>query len=422
MQYINNESRRFKTYVANRVSEIKEVSKPSQWRPCPGLLNPADDASRGLSAQKFVKSERWFRGPAFLSKPPEEWPEAEIGELPKYDPEVKNEKPIFLVKISQTLQTLLQRYSSWTLLKRRVAWLLKFVSCLQCRKAKSLYQGSKYLTAADLEKATIAIVKLIQREVYPNEVKDLEDGRAVKCSSKIVKLCPLLDDGILRVGGRVFFFFLIFIMKQQKMFFFSAESIPPGARCPMILPPKHHVTQLLITAYHQKLAHAGQNHILALLRERFWIPKGRSAVRNIVRACKKQRGARMKQMMATLPPFRTTAYEPCFTHTGVDYFGSLNVKKGRAVVKRWGALFTCLNSRAVHLELATSLESDDFINFLRRFINRRGPPKFMYSDNGTNFVDAEREMLVDLLTPPTWRPENSVNIRNLLWLSSRLII
>ena len=62
------------------------------------------------------------------------------------------------------------------------------------------------------------------------------------------------------------------------------------------------------------------------------------------------------------------------------------------MVKRWGALFTCLNSRAVHLELATSLESDHFINVLRRFINRRGPPKFMYSDSGTNFIGAEREM------------------------------
>ena len=98
-------------------SEIREVSKPSQWRPCPGLLNPADDASRGLSAQKLVKSDRWFRGPAFLSKPPEEWPEAEIGELPKDNPEVKNEKPIFLVKISHKLQILLQRYFSWTLLQ-----------------------------------------------------------------------------------------------------------------------------------------------------------------------------------------------------------------------------------------------------------------------------------------------------------------
>ena len=112
-----------------------------------------------------------FGAQHFSVETPEKWPEAEIGELPKDDPEVENEKPIFLLKISHKLQTLLQRYSSWTLLQRRVAWLVKFVSYLQCHKAKNLYQGSKYLTAADLEKATIAIVKLIQREVYPNEVK-----------------------------------------------------------------------------------------------------------------------------------------------------------------------------------------------------------------------------------------------------------
>ena len=164
---------------------------------------------------------------------------------------------------------------------------------------------------------------------------------------------------------------------------------------PMIVPPKHHVAQLLIASFHQKLLHAGQNHILAHLREKFWIPTERSAVRKVVRSCmtsKKQRAATMEQMMSTLPAFRTTAYEPCFTYTGVDYFGPLNVKKERSVVKRWGAIFKCMNSRAIHLELATSLEADCFINVFRRFVNRRGPPKFMYSDNETNFLGAEREI------------------------------
>ena len=100
----------------------------------------------------------------------------------------------------------------------------------------------------------------------------------------------------------------------------------------------------------------------------------------------------MEQMMANLPAFRTKAYEPCFTYTGVDYFGPLNVKRERSVVKRWGAIFTCLNSRAVHLEVATSLETDCFTNVFRRFINRRGLPKCIYSDNGSNFVGAEREI------------------------------
>ena len=100
----------------------------------------------------------------------------------------------------------------------------------------------------------------------------------------------------------------------------------------------------------------------------------------------------MEQTMASLPAFRTTAYEPCFTHTGADYFGPVNVEKGRSVVKRWDVIFTCMNSRAVHLELASSLESDCFINVLRRFMHRRGPPKVLYSDNEANFVGAQREI------------------------------
>ena len=85
-------------------------------------------------------------------------------------------------------------------------------------------------------------------------------------------------------------------------------------------------------------------------------------------------------------------YEPCFTYAGVDYFGPLNVKKGRSVVKRWEAKFTWMNSRGIQLELATSLESDCFINVFRRFVNRTGRSKFMYSDNGTNFVGVELEI------------------------------
>ncbi|XP_067045500.1 uncharacterized protein [Acropora muricata] len=120
LQYVKNESRRFKTYVANRVCEIRSVSQPSQWRYCPSILNPADDASRGLTVHQLLTSERWFSGPAFLLNPKEEWPNDDIDTLSDSDPEIKNEKPIFVTTGPEKLREILTRYSSWTVLLRRL--------------------------------------------------------------------------------------------------------------------------------------------------------------------------------------------------------------------------------------------------------------------------------------------------------------
>jgi len=99
----------------------------------------------------------------------------------------------------------------------------------------------------------------------------------------------------------------------------------------------------------------------------------------------------MEQKMSDLPPERCST-DPPFTYTGVDFFGPLIVKQGRKEVKRYGSLFTCLASRAIHIEIAASLDTDSFINALRRFISRRGPISQLRCDNGTNFVGAEREL------------------------------
>ena len=101
--------------------------------------------------------------------------------------------------------------------------------------------------------------------------------------------------------------------------------------------------------------------------------------------------------MAPLPAVRVTGYEPPFSSTGVDLFGPIEVTFGRRTVKRWGCLFTCMATRACHIEIAPSLEADDFINVLRRFIARRGGVRLIYSDNGTNFVGAQRELYQALL-------------------------
>ncbi|XP_044165822.1 uncharacterized protein LOC122949828 [Acropora millepora] len=169
------------------------------------------------------------------------------------DPEIKNEKPIFVTTGPEKLREILTRYSSWTVLLRRIAWLLKFKECLRCRKRDDKFELTKHLTAEDLKLSAVAIVNLAQREVFSEEIKDLEKRGNVKRSSKLVKLRPIFDNGLMRVGGRI-----------------VDAPVSPDARFPMIVPPNHSVTQLLIASYHQKLAHAGQGHILAQLREKFW--------------------------------------------------------------------------------------------------------------------------------------------------------
>lgn len=96
--------------------------------------------------------------------------------------------------------------------------------------------------------------------------------------------------------------------------------------------------------------------------------------------------------MAALPSFRLQHHLPAFTHTGVNYFGPISVTVFRRKVKHWGCIFTCLSSRAVHFEMAYALDTDAFVNAMFRFENHRGRLATYHSDNGTNFVGAEREL------------------------------
>ena len=96
-------------------------------------------------------------------------------------------------------------------------------------------------------------------------------------------------------------------------------------------------------------------------------------------------------MMAGLPSDRVQV-APALSKVGVDFFYPLKVKHLRKQEKRYGRLFTCLLTRGVHLEVAHSLSTDSFIMCLRRFIARRRKPTAIYSDNGTNFVGANREL------------------------------
>ena len=398
LQYIKNETKRFQTYVANRVTEISEFTSPDQWRHCPGKSNPADDASRGLNPQKLSSQQRWWKGPNFLWEAEECWPSARYEEVPDSDPEVRTSANAYPTTVeshsveshvsdcSKTdkaqevdhggLKKLIETCSSWRILQRRVAWLVRFCHWIQNERVACSIGP---LTLEELSQSTQVIVRSIQSECFPEDIKQVKKSNEVKKSSNLRNLRPVLVDGVQRVGGRL-----------QRAVVLSWDE-----KHPMILPKRHPVSQLVVRHYHESAAHSGREQTLCEVRRMFWIIDGRCLVKNTIRnciKCRRMNAKPMEQFMGSLPKARLEAYQPPFTFTAVDLFGPLTVKWGRGTAKRWGCLFTCLTTRAVYLEVTPSLEADDFIMVLRQFISRRGPHKEIWSDRGTNFVGANREL------------------------------
>ena len=171
--------------------------------------------------------------------------------------------------------------------------------------------------------------------------------------------------------------------------------MPELVKFPIILPGKSHIANVIVKQCHEEVNHQGRGMTINEVRSHgYWIVGGSSAVASHISKCvkcRKLRGVVEEQKMADLPLDRSDPAPP-FTFSAVDYFGPWLTKEGRREVKRYGVLFTCMASRAVHLESANSLDTTSFINALRRFICRRGPVRQLRSDQGSNFMDAKREL------------------------------
>ena len=118
--YITNTVKRFKTFVANRVQQIKEKTDVQQWRYVPTKENPADDASRGLNAARENSSSRWFQGPRFLWQEDKIWEKQTVNEeLSKDDPDIKKDiKECTIIKNKDIIDHLSEKKSSWSKMKR----------------------------------------------------------------------------------------------------------------------------------------------------------------------------------------------------------------------------------------------------------------------------------------------------------------
>ncbi|XP_033229062.1 uncharacterized protein LOC117180681 [Belonocnema kinseyi] len=203
-----------------------------------------------------------------------------------------------------------------------------------------------------------------------------------KIGKPLSKLSPFLDEhGLLRVGGR---------LKKSDLAY--------DTKHPLLLSSQHHLTDIIIREIHERTKHAGISLTFYTLRERFWIINGKHQIRGIIHRCVtciRHSPQDSHAKMADMPDVRVNE-SPAFCHTGVDFFGPILIKekkdRNKTFIKTYGCVFVCMVSKAVHIEIAVDLSTEGFLAALSRFIHRRGTPERVFSDNGTNFVGANREL------------------------------
>ncbi|XP_072178137.1 uncharacterized protein [Diadema setosum] len=336
---------------------------PSQYQP-DGLsrqemdekVNVADDLSRGLDADQLTA--RWQHGPDFLREPMSDWPEEGKAEekMPEMEKEMRKDQSVLNITQPPDEDVIdCAKFSSWRKLIRVTSYVLRFLRKLKAKCKGETDESEKdtdcTLTPDDLQKGENFLIQKAQQSLKARVVK-----------GELKALSPYTDEtGIIRVGGRV---------DKAEMSF--------EMRHPVLLPYGHWISTLITRHFHES-GHNGVAVTTAKARRRFWILKGHNLAKTVKFRCTVCRAFDHKtetQEMADLPTERLSPHTPPFHYTACDYF----------------VLFTCLNSRAVHLELATDCSTMEFLQVLRRFFAIRGQPGKILSDNGTQFIGAQQKL------------------------------
>ncbi|GBN78670.1 hypothetical protein AVEN_260252-1, partial [Araneus ventricosus] len=375
IHWIKGKADDWKQFVRNRVSEIKEKTNPNWWHHCAGKFNPADKLTRGISAQALVNDEIWFSGPPWLLQinvPYNKSSDVDDTELICVEEERRKLIVTFQTNI-ESFQPLLNldNYSDVNKVIRITSYVLRFAN--NCRPNREKVIGN--LTANDLINAEKYWVRCVQQTEFQTEYEEIEHHKSVTRSSKLFSLNPMMtEDGLLCLGGRL----------QKSDFNFHEKH-------PLILPTKSRLSQLLIIREHQRLHHAGVSETLTQIRENYWILCGRQTVKSCLNKClicKKFKVRPGNQIMAPLPANRIQASYP-FENVGIDFAGPIYSKN---TDKAYIALFTCAVTRAIHLEVVSSLSTEHFLLAFRRFISRRGICHTVNSDNAMTFKSADIEL------------------------------
>lgn len=380
--WIRNTQKTLKPFLQSRVEEIRKLVPANQWKYCPTKQNPADLASRGVSASKLVNQQMWWTGPDFLRKCPEEWPVhdnfdnfPEISESTNRSDLEANIIDVegYCLQVDTTVTNALneiidvERFSDINKLLRVIAYAKRFIANLRAKASKVECKIGD-LESSEITDAKLTLVKLEQQTL--KQQRNFHD---------LTHNLGLFEDkeGILRCKGRL-----------------ENAPIPYDAKFPILLPRDSHVAKLLVLEAHEIVKHNGVQETLAQLRRQYWVVRGRQLVRKLISkccTCKRFEGRGYKIPPApSLPKFRVDN-DFAFMKIGVDFAGPVFVKNiyggDQSTYKSYILLLTCASTRALHLELVPDLNAESFKRGFSRFQARRGVPGLIISDNGKTFKD-----------------------------------
>ncbi|XP_058817288.1 uncharacterized protein LOC131680591 [Topomyia yanbarensis] len=360
LAWLKKPTDRLQVFVRNRVAEIQRTTGNFKWCYVRSGSNPADVVSRGQLPEQLLNNELWWNGPVLLRstyydlEDPEEVPDQLLPEMKLViaTPAVKVELFPFVTK-----------FSNFRKVQRIMAYVLRFVN--NCQQKHFLDRVlTPYLTIRELHRSTEVLIKISQHIQLADEIERLQSNKNCK---RVGNLRPFIQDGLLRVGGRLIH-----------------SKLPYASKHPVILPDKDPITTMLIRTMHIELLHQGQSALINAIRlaaQRYWPLKARSTVRQITRKCVKcfrVRPGATTQLMGNLPQSRIVPSPP-FAVTGVDYAGPLLVKQGTyrpKLVKAYVAVYVCMTTKAHHLD-ASSVVEDWYSSCI---------------DNATNFKGANHEL------------------------------
>ena len=345
----------YRQFVANRVRKINQHENV-QWHHVPTADNPADLGSRGGSV---VNAEKWHKGPTWLSDPSQWPPDKTLEASAESKAEAKITREIFAtaMPVHDSLDQLLDKYELWKVL-RVGAWMRRFI---QNSKLAAGNRESGPLTTAETEAQIKWWIKRAQRDARNNAHFE-EDQLHLNLQ--------LNDQRVLECRGRL------------------------EGEYPIYLPDDHPFTRKLVHQAHLTTLHGGVGLTMAKVRTLYWVPRLRRLVKKVRGSCWGCKRFRIQAFQSPppghLPSTRTQGDAP-YQVIGVDFAGPIRYRsRQKTESKAYLVLYACSLTRGVFLDLVKSLETEEFIASLKRFIARRGRPGLIYSDNGSTFKAAAK--------------------------------